>query len=323
MAPPLMCDKSLLSLDLSGRTYLVTGGASGIGRVTVEQLARQGATVVVGVRNEAAGQKVADEIRREVPGAKVEILHLDLASLDSVEQFAEQFLATHSELHGLVNNAGVMNTPRGQTKDGFELQLGTNHLGHFYLTELLLDVLKKTEGARIICLSSCYHDKAMGREGKIDFDDLHFTRRKYDGWTAYAQSKLANLLHAKELARRLEGTGVTVVSVHPGWVRTNLIRHSAPVFLQNALAGVLRLAGLIEPWEGAQTTLFALLSPEVPKHSGAFFSQTGMYRDKSKNAGGWPMSSPNPQAHDDELARRLYDESARIIAEARQKRRAA
>lgn len=323
MAPPLMCDKSLLSLDLSSKTYLVTGGASGIGRVTVEQLARQGATVVVGVRNEAAGREVAGEIRREVPGAKIEILSLDLASLDSVEQFAGQFLATHSELHGLVNNAGVMNTPRAQTKDGFELQFGTNHLGHFYLTELLLEVLKKTEGARIVCLSSCYHDKAMGREGKIDFDDLHFTRRKYDGWTAYAQSKLANLLHAKELARRLEGTGVTVVSVHPGWVRTNLIRHSAPVFLQNALAGVLRLAGLIEPWEGAQTTLFALLSPEVPKHSGAFFSQTGMYRDRSKNAGGWPMSSPNPHAHDDELARRLYDESARIIAEARQKRRAA
>lgn len=323
MAKPLMCDKSLLSLDLSGRTYVVTGGASGIGRVTVEQLARQGATVVVGVRNGAAGQKAADQIRREVPGAKIEILHLDLASLDSVEQFAEQFLATHSELHGLVNNAGVMNTPRGQTKDGFELQFGTNHLGHFYLTELLLDVLKKTEGARIVCLSSCYHDKAMGREGKIDFDDLHFTRRKYDGWTAYAQSKLANLLHAKELARRLEGTGVTAVSVHPGWVRTNLIRHSAPVFLQNALAGVLKLAGLIEPWEGAQTTLHALLSPEVPKHNGAFFSQTGMYRDRSKNGGGWPMSSPNPQAHDDAIARRLYDESARIVREAREKRRAA
>ncbi len=323
MAPPLMCDKSLLSLDLSSKTYLVTGGASGIGRVTVEQLARQGATVVVGVRNEAAGREVAGEIRREVPGAKIEILSLDLASLDSVEQFAGQFLATHSELHGLVNNAGVMNTPRAQTKDGFELQFGTNHLGHFYLTELLLEVLKKTEGARIVCLSSCYHDKAMGREGKIDFDDLHFRRRRYDGWTAYAQSKLANLLHAKELARRLEGTGVTVVSVHPGWVRTNLIRHSAPVFLQNALAGVLKLAGLIEPWEGAQTTLYALLSPEVRRHNGAFFSQTGMYRDRSKNAGGWPMSSPNPHAHDDELARRLYDESARIIAEAREKRRAA
>lgn len=323
MAPPLMCDKSLLSLELSGKTYLVTGGASGIGRVTVEQLARQGATVVVGVRNEAAGREVAEAIRRELPSARLEVLPLDLASLVSVERFAERFLARHTELHGLVNNAGVMNTPHRQTEDGFELQFGTNHLGHFYLTELLLGVLKQTEGARIVNLSSCYHDKAMGREGKIDFDDLHFTRRRYDGWTAYAQSKLANLLHAKELARRLAGTGVTAVSVHPGWVRTNLIRHSAPVFLFNALSGVLRLIGLIEPWEGAQSTLYALLSPEVPKQSGAFFSQTGMYRDRRKNVGGWPMSSPNPHAHDEELARRLYDESARIVHAARNRERAA
>lgn len=316
MTKPLICDKSLLSLDLSEKIYVVTGGASGIGRVTVEQLARQGATVVIGVRNAAAGREVADAIRREQPAARVEVLPLDLASLASVERFAELFLRSHTELHGLVNNAGVMNTPRGQTEDGFELQFGTNHLGHFYLTELLLDVLKKTAGARIVNVSSCYHDKAMGREGKIDLDDLRFKRRKYDGWTAYAQSKLANLLHAKELARRLAGTGVTAVSVHPGWVRTNLIRYSAPVFLQNALSVVLRFAGLIEPWEGAQTTLYALLSPEVPQHNGEFFSQTGMYRDRSKNAGGWPMSSPNPSAHDEALARRLYDESQRIVREA-------
>jgi NAD(P)-dependent dehydrogenase (short-subunit alcohol dehydrogenase family) len=317
MSKPLICDKSLLSLNLSGKVYIVTGGASGIGRVTVEQLARQGATVVMAVRNVAAGEAVAKEMRSELPLAKVEVRELNLGSLRSIEDFARSFQTEHTTLSGLVNNAGVMNTPRATTEDGFELQFGTNHLGHFYLTELLLDVLKATPGARIVNLSSCYHDVAMGREGKIDLADPNFVRRKYDGWQAYAQSKLANLLHAQELAHRLEGTGVTAVSVHPGWVRTNLVRHSAPVFLQNTLAFALRLAGMIEPWEGAQTTLYALLSEEVPKHNGEFFSQTGMYRDKSKNRGGWPLVSPNPAAHDRALAARLFDESEKLIRAAR------
>ncbi|MFM8268662.1 MAG: SDR family NAD(P)-dependent oxidoreductase, partial [Pseudomonadota bacterium] len=224
------------------------------------------------------------------------------------------FLEKHDSLHGLINNAGVMYTPFGKTKDGFETQFGTNHLGHYLLTELLLPLLKKSAPSRIVNLSSCYHDKAQGREGKIHFDDLNFEKRKYDGWEAYAQSKLANLLHAKQLAKRLEGSGVTAVSVHPGWVRTPLFRNMGPLWIQDyLLRPILHLAGMIEPWEGAQTTLYALLAPEVEAHNGAFFSQTGFYRSKEAKRGGWPLQSPNPMAHDEKIAERLDQVSKKLV----------
>jgi len=216
-------------------------------------------------------------------------------------------------LRGLVNNAGIMNSPFGRTKDGFETQFGTNHLGHFLLTELLLDALKTGAPSRIVNLSSSFHEYAMGRKGEIHFDDLNYQRRPYDGWDAYAQSKLANLLHAKELARRLKGTDVTCVSVNPGWVRTNLVRVPLPVWIQNLFIPLLHMAGMIEPWEGAQTTLHALLAPEVAQQSGAYYSQKGLYRDKKARKGGWPLHSPNPVAHDDMVARRLWEESAALV----------
>ena len=146
---------------------------------------------------------------------------------------------------------------------------------------------------------------ADGFETQIGFEN-----RKYDGWASYAQSKLANLLHAKQLAKRLEGTGVTAVSVHPGWVRTELMRHTMPASMQSVMRPFMRM---IEPWEGTQTTLYAALAPDVEDHPGAYYSQTGTYRDKSKNAGGWPLESPNPQAHDDDLAQRLYEHSRELV----------
>jgi NAD(P)-dependent dehydrogenase (short-subunit alcohol dehydrogenase family) len=201
-----------------------------------------------------------------------------------------------------------------KTEDGFELQFGTNHLGHFLLTELLLPALKAGAPSRIVNVSSCFHDKAMGREGRIDFEDLNFERRKYDGWSAYAQSKLANLLHAKQLAKDLSGAGVTAVSVHPGWVRSNLIHFSMPVFLQDILLRPLfRLAGMLEPWEGAQSSLYALLSPEVGQQGGKYFSQVGIYRTREAQRGGWPLHSPNPHAHDDGVAERLYQVSRQLV----------
>jgi NAD(P)-dependent dehydrogenase (short-subunit alcohol dehydrogenase family) len=314
MPKPLLCPPELLALDLSGKSYVVTGANSGIGLVTVTQLAKQGAHVVLACRRPAEGERARAEILAQKPRGTVEVAELDLASLGSVRSFSEQVLARHPRLTGLVNNAGVMNSPAGKTRDGFESQLGTNHLGHFLLTELLLPALERGAPSRIVCLSSCYHDVAQGREGHIDFDDLQFERRKYDGWEAYAQSKLANLLHARQLAKRLAGRGVTVASVHPGWVRTNLIRSTMPLWAQDmVLRPVLRLAGMIEPWEGAQTSLYALLSPDVDAHSGAYFSQRGMYRDKAANEGGWPMRSPNPHAHDDAAAERLYAVSRKLV----------
>ena len=314
MPRALMCPPDLLATDLSGKTFIVTGANSGIGVVTVEQLARQGATVILACRRVPEGEAARAAIVAKGIKGTIEVMALDLADLSSVRSCAAAFLATHTQLHGLINNAGVMNTPTGTTKDGFETQLGVNHLGHFLFTELLLDVLKASAPARIVVLSSCYHDLAMGKEGRIDFDDLQFERRPYDGWTSYAQSKLANVLQARQLATRLAGTGVTAVSVHPGWVRTNLIRNSMPTWVQDfLLRPFLAAMGMIEPWQGAQTTLFALLSADVPANAGAFYSQTGTYRDKQANVGGWPLRSPNPNAHRDVDAARLDDVSRRLV----------
>ncbi len=313
MPKPLMCPPDLLARDLSGQTFVVTGANSGIGLATTTQLAKQGATVVIACRRVDEGEKARAAVTSGLSGV-VEVAELDLASLASVRRFATSFLSKHPKLHGLVNNAGVMNTPQGQTADGFETQLGVNHLGHYLLTELLLDRLKESAPSRIVNVSSCYHDFAMGREGRIAFDDLQFEKRKYDGWTAYAQSKLANVLHAKALAKRLDGAGVTAVSVHPGWVRTKLIRSTMPVWAQDyVLRPVLRTFGMIEPWEGAQSTLFALLSPEVPAQAGAYFSQMGMYRDKALNKGGWPLRSPNPVVHDEATIDRLDATSHALV----------
>ena len=314
MPKPHMCPPDLLAQDLSGKTYVVTGANSGIGLVTVEALAKQGATVVLACRRPAEGERERDRIAAAGAKGKVEVAALDLADLKSVRAFAESFLKSHDVLHGLVNNAGVMNTATGKTKDGFEVQLGTNHLGHYLLTELLLGALEKGAPSRVVILSSCYHDVAQGRQGHIDFDDLHFERRPYDGWAAYAQSKLANLLHAKSLAARVGAKGITAVSVHPGWVRTNLIRGSMPVWAQDyVLRPFLHLAGMIEPWEGAQTTLYALLAPDVTSHPGAYYSQLGMYRERRFNKGGWPMESPNPEASDGAVAERLDAVSRKLV----------
>lgn len=310
---PLMCPPEVLSQDLRGRRAIVTGANSGIGFVTAKQLAKQGASVTLACRNEAEGRGRADEIRAEAPNADLEVRKLDLGNLSSVRAFVDGYLADHDSLHLLINNAGVMNTPKGKTADGFETQIGVNHLGHFLLTELLLDTLKTSAPARVVVVSSCYHDKAMGREGVIVLDDLHFENRKYDGWVSYAQSKLANVLHAKHLAKRLEGTGVTAVSVHPGWVRTELMRHTMPAWMQSVTRPFMAMMGMVEPWEGAQTTLYAALGPDVEAHPGAYYSQTGTYRDKSKNAGGWPLESSNPHAHDDDMARRLYEHSRELV----------
>jgi NAD(P)-dependent dehydrogenase (short-subunit alcohol dehydrogenase family) len=314
MPKPLQCPPGLFDLDLTGNTYVVTGGNSGIGLVTVQQLAKQGATVVLACRRPAEGERERAAVEASGARGKVEVMALDLARLESVRAFAKEFLENYGALHGLVNNAGVMNTPAGKTQDGFETQFGTNHLGHYLLTELLVPALTKAAPSRIVNVSSCFHDKAQGREGRIDFDDLHFDSRPYDGWSAYAQSKLANVLHAKSLAKRLGDSGITAVSVHPGWVRTNLVKSFMPVWVQDfLLRPFLGIAGMIEPWEGTQATLYALLSPEVPKHNGAFFSQLGLYRDKAANAGGFPLSSPNPEVHDDTVAARLDSVSRKLV----------
>lgn len=313
MPKTLMCDPSLLQKDLSGRVYIVTGANSGSGFATTKQLAEQGAHVIGACRRVNAGKEAfadLDDIR-----GSVEIMALDLASLASVRRFAEAFLAKYDRLDGLVNNAGIMFPPKGKTEDGFETQFGVNYLGHFLLTELLQDTLKASSPSRIICVSSVAHAGMRGIYGEIDFDDLNFDKREYDPAVAYAQSKLANVLHALDLARRLEGKGISAFSVHPGWIRSNLARGAVVRFMQNVLlrpfSGIL---GTMSWFEGAQTTLHCLLDDDAPNHSGEYYSQNSiLYPNKENRPGGWPMPSPNPHAHDKELAEKLYRVSLELV----------
>ena len=313
MHATLRCDRKLLEKDLRGRTYIVTGANSGTGLATTEQLVRQGATVVAACRRVAMAQQAL----RHLTGARgsVQVMELDLGILESVRRFVREILAGHEKLQGLVNNAGVMNTPKGRTKDGFETQLGVNYLGHFVLTELLLDVLKASAPSRVVCVSSAAHVGIRGKPAFIDIKDLHFEKRSYDGWVAYNQSKLALVIYARHLARRLERTGVSVFSTHPGWIRSNLIKHTAPAWVQNVLmrpfSGML---GMLSAEDGAQTQLHCLLDDDAPRHSGEYYSQQSIfYPDKTDRAGGWPMRSPNPLTCDDGLAEELYQTSLRLV----------
>jgi NAD(P)-dependent dehydrogenase (short-subunit alcohol dehydrogenase family) len=211
-----------------------------------------------------------------------------------------------------------MHTPQGRTKDGFETQFGVNYLGHFVLTELLLDTLKASAPSRIVNVSSVAHAGMRGYYGEIDFEDLNFDNKEYDAYQAYANSKLAIVLQALDLARRLDGTGVSAYSVHPGWIRSNLVADSAGAagkFVQNVLlrpfSGIL---GTVSWFEGAQTTLHCLLDVDAPNHTGEYYSQISiLYPDKKNRPGGWPMSSPNPLAHDKELADKLYHHSLELV----------
>jgi len=314
MPKTLMCDPKLLQMDLAGRVYIVTGANSGTGLAASEQLLRQGAHVVGACRRVDAGNEAFARLSHLRGSA--EIMKLDLASLASVRQFAEEFLSVRHRLDGLVNNAGPV-TNEGGTSDGFEIQFGTNHLGHFLLTELLLDILKASAPSRIVCLSSVLH-VSRGEPVNINFDDLHFEKRPYNSNAAYSQSKLANLLHAKELARRLEGSDVPAYSVHPGWIRSNFGAEIMPGPVRSLMNLALRpfsgLLGIMGPYEGAQTTLHCLLDSDAPKHNGAYFSQNSiLYPNREHRSGGWPMPSPNPNAHDAQLARKLYDVSLELV----------
>ena len=309
----LMCDEKLFEKDLSGQTYIVTGANSGAGLATMTQLVEQGAHVVAACRRADAGKEAVAAMAGKKGSA--EFMPLDLASLKSVRDFADAFKSKHSKLTGLVNNAGIMATPEGKTKDGFESQFGTNYLGPFLLTELLLDTLKASAPSRVVHVSSVAHAGMNKAEGDVVLDDINFTSRKYDPTVAYCQSKLALVLNASQLAKQLEGTGVTVVSVHPGWIRSNLAKHVMPLWIQNvAMRPFSKMLGLLSYEEGAQTSLHCLLDDDVPNHTGEYYSQNSvLYKNKEDKAGGWPMKSPNPKAYDQNLSDKLYQASREMV----------
>jgi len=208
--------------DQKGRVAIVTGSSSGIGYETARVLAAKNAAVVIAVRNLDKGQAALEKIKETHPNADAKVMELDLASLKLVGFFAEEFKKKYSRLDLLINNAGVMMPPYSKTTDGFELQFGTNHLGHFALTGQILDLLLKTENSRIVTVSSTGH-----RYGKLDFDDLNWEKRKYKKTKAYGDSKIANLYFTYALQEKLEkiGSKTIAVAAHPGWTATDLQRH--------------------------------------------------------------------------------------------------
>jgi NAD(P)-dependent dehydrogenase (short-subunit alcohol dehydrogenase family) len=284
-----------MSDSMDGKVVLVTGGNTGIGKETAAALASLGATVAFTSRDPARGQAAAADLRQRT-GVEVACLPLDLASFASIRAFASDFLARYDRLDVLVNNAGLINGRRTETQEGFETTFGVNHLGHFLLTKLLLDRIKASAPARIVNVSSDAHRSV--RQG-LDFDDLQ-SAHGYSFIQVYGRSKLANIYFTRELARRLDGTGVTANAVHPGGVATG--------FGQDGdLPGLLGFGyGLIRPFlrtpaRGAETSVYLASAPELANVTAKYFADCR-------------ESQPTSVALDDEAARRLWDVSEELIA---------
>ncbi len=289
----------------TGRTAVVTGANSGLGFHAALQLAKHGATVVLACRDTGKGQRAAEQIRAVASGAVVQVAALDLSSLDSIRQFVGGFAAAHDRLDALVNNAGVMALPYRRTTDGFEMQLGTNHLGHFALTGLLLPSLLARPGARVVTVSS-----TEGARGRMSFDDLQ-GEHNYKPWDAYRQSKLANLLFMLQLDRLARARGLDLVSVgaHPGYAATNL-QGAGPRMTGNRWMGAaMALANRLfaqSAGRGALPELYAATASEV--RGGDYYGP-----DRFMHSRGYPVKVALPkQALDEEAARRLWSLSEQL-----------
>ena len=282
--------------DLSRRLAIVTGANTGLGFETARVLAAKGADVVLACRDAAKASAARRRILEEAPRAQVRVASLDLSDLDSVAAFADVMLEARRPIDLLVNNAGVMVPPLGRTRQGFELQFGINHLGHFALTGRLLPRLLRTPGARVVVVASIAQ-----RLGRIAFDDLNWERRPYRAWEAYGQSKLANMLFALELHDRLTRAGVEAraVAAHPGWTATELQRSDAMSrFLNPFLA--------MQPADGALPILRAACDPEAA--GGSYWGPTGFFEVR-----GLPGEAVIPdRARDRDVARRLWEASEHL-----------
>ena len=281
--------------DQSGRVAIVTGANSGIGYETARALTHKGATVIMACRSVEKGQVAAQKIQDEDPQGSVTVMALDLADLSSVRDFAEVFKREFQRLDLLINNAGVMMLPDfTKTADGFEMQFGTNHLGHFALTGLLLETISRTPGVRVVTVSS-----SAVRYGHMNFDNLN-AEESYDKRGAYGQSKLANLLFTAELQRRFEAAGLDAITVaaHPGWTTTNLQQHTRlrllnPIFAQG-------------PEMGALPTLYAATAPDV--RGGDYYGPDGFFEMR-----GYPTKvEPIDRSKDKADAKKLWEVSEEL-----------
>ena len=275
---------------MADKICLVTGGNSGIGKSVALGLAKMGATVVVVSRNKEKGETAVTDIVEKSGNKNVELIQADMSSQNSIHQLVDEFRARHEKLHLLINNAGVYLTKRSETEDGLESTFAVNHLGPFLLTSLLVDVLKANAPSRIVNVTSDAHKGA-----RINFDDLQ-GEKKFSGWQAYGQSKLAMILYTHGLAKKLEGTGVTVNSAHPGVVRTNFAKNNGGLVMLG-----FRFLGMffISPESAAKRILYVATSPDLEGVTGKYF--TKMREVKSSQ-----------ESYDDDSARRLWQISEQL-----------
>ncbi|MFT4754902.1 MAG: NAD(P)-dependent dehydrogenase (short-subunit alcohol dehydrogenase family) [Salibacteraceae bacterium] len=276
--------------DQKGKTIVITGASSGLGKEATKVLAAKNAKVIMAVRNPNKAQAIAAQIISEVKGAQIEIKVLDLTSLASIQEFADTLMKEVSILDVLINNAGIMMCPFSKTKDGLEIQMATNHFGHFALTGLLMPLLKRTKDSRIVVTSSIAH-----KTGNINFEDINWKSRKYDTNKAYCDSKLANLYFMHELVERLKSDSESpiVTCAHPGWTKTSLDRHSSIAsFLGNIVAQKVDM--------GTLPSLRAATDMEA--HTGDYFGPKGILEMR-----GYPvLVSSNEMANNKENAKKLW-----------------
>ncbi|XP_008293503.1 retinol dehydrogenase 12-like [Stegastes partitus] len=277
---------------LDGKTVLITGANTGIGKETAKDLAKRGAKIIIACRDMEKGQQALKEIKEYSGSDDLKCMKLDLSDTKSIREFAEAINRDEPKLNILINNAGVMVCPYGKTADGFEMQIGVNHMGHFLLTYLLLDLIKRSAPARIVTVSSMAH-----AWGSINLDDIN-SEKSYDKTRAYSQSKLANVLFTRSLAKRLEGTGVTTYSLHPGVVKTDLGRH-----LNGPMQVLMKVSSpfLKNPVQGAQTTIYCAVEPSLANETGQYYSDCA-------------PTSPSSAGQDDNMAQKLWELSCRMLS---------
>ena len=287
--------------DLTGKVAVVTGANSGIGFEAAKELARKGAEVTLACRSAERGQRALEALQAELPAAAAALMELDLASLDSIRRFADDFRARHERLDLLINNAGIMAIPYARTADGFESQMGVNHLGHFALTGRLFALIAATPGARVVNVSSAAH-----RNASMDFGNLLYENGGYSPMRAYGRSKLANLLFTHELQRRFEAAGVDALalSAHPGFSETGLAVHLRRGWQAPAMLLISMLSQSAA--RGALPTLRAAADPDA--RGGQYYGPHGIMGIR-----GFPVAvKPSAAARDDDAARRLWEASERL-----------
>ncbi|NME68706.1 SDR family NAD(P)-dependent oxidoreductase [Flammeovirga aprica JL-4] len=293
----------------------MTGANSGVGLETSKQLIKQGAHVIMACRRVDAGTQVAkafDDFK-----GSYEVMKVDFGDLQSVRDFTENYKKKYDRIDGLMCNAGALfsGDEAQYTKDGIEMSIGVSYFGHFLLTELLLDLLKKSAPSRVGILSSVGHAGNSKNRYKVHLEDINWKNRKYNGVDAYCEAKVAVNLYAMELGERLKGTGVSTASVHPGWARSNFGGSGMMIKVLRVFLYPFRNSITNSNEESAQTSLHVLLSDDAPNHSGAYFSQHSvLYRDKECKKGGWPMISPNPNVKDKVAAQQLVELSRKMVA---------